>query len=115
MPMRRRTSTASTLGVVDVLAVEEDFALGARRRHQVVHAVEGAQHRALAAAGRADQRRDLLPLDVEVDVAHGHKIAVKDPQVFGFDGIGMAPVRERDASAAGRVATGNRHQMILRE
>ena len=44
--------------VVDVLAAEVDVALEAEAADQVVHAVEAAQHRALAAAGRADEGRD---------------------------------------------------------
>ena len=55
MPMWRRTATGSMVSVVDVLAAEVDVALEAEAAHQVVHAVEAAQHRALAAAGRADE------------------------------------------------------------
>jgi len=42
-----------------------------RRRREVVHPVEATQHRRLAAAGRADERRDLLCRDVEIDVFDG--------------------------------------------
>ena len=40
---------------VDILAAELDVALEAESADQVVHAVEAAQHGALAAAGRADE------------------------------------------------------------
>ena len=44
---------------VDVLAVEEQLPAGAAAGDQVVHAVDGAQQRALAAAARADDGRHL--------------------------------------------------------
>ena len=47
------------VGVVDVLAVEQHLAGERRARDQLVHPVEDAQERRLAAAGRPDQRRDL--------------------------------------------------------
>ncbi len=46
------------VGCVDVLPVEQHLAGELRARHQLVHPVEGAQERRLAAAGRADQRGD---------------------------------------------------------
>ena len=49
MPMRRRTSTGSTCGV-QIDAVVEDRALDACPVDQVVHPVEAAQQRGLAAA-----------------------------------------------------------------
>ncbi len=48
---------------------------------EVVHAVEAAQHRGLAAARRADERGDLAPLDGEADVAHGAERAVVHVEV----------------------------------
>ena len=58
----------STFGAVEVLAVVEDLALDARRWDQVVHPVEAADQRALAAARRTDQRRDVVLEDVQADV-----------------------------------------------
>ena len=56
------------VGAVEVLAVVEDRALDRGARDQVVHAVEAADERALAAAGRADERRDVVLVDLERDV-----------------------------------------------
>ena len=50
MPIRRRTSTGSTVGVVQVGAVVQDLALDAGAVDQIVHPVEAAQERRLAAA-----------------------------------------------------------------
>ncbi len=47
------------LGVEHVLAVEQHLAFGALAGIEVVHAVEDAQQRGLAAARRADEGRDL--------------------------------------------------------
>ena len=69
--------------VHDVLAVEADLALDAGARDQVVHPVEAAQERRLAAAGRADQRQDRAGLDDKRDVAYGDLLAVKDGHVLG--------------------------------
>ena len=63
---------------VDVLAVELHVALEAEHRDQVVHPVEAAQHRALAAARGADEAGDLALLDRHVAVAHGEEVAVED-------------------------------------
>ena len=60
MPMRARSRFRSCFGDEDVLAVEEHLALGALVRIEVVHAVEHAQQRGLAAAGRADEGGHLV-------------------------------------------------------
>ena len=49
---------------------------------QVVHAVERAQQRALPAAGRADERGDLLSRDVHADPLDGPGAAVADRDVI---------------------------------
>ena len=54
-------------GVVEVDVVEQHLALGARAGDLLVHAVDAAHHRRLAAAGRADDRGDLVGVEVEVD------------------------------------------------
>ena len=59
MPMRRRTSTGSTPRLVEVVAVVADLALDAGAGDEVVHPVEAAQHRRLAAARGADEGGDL--------------------------------------------------------
>ena len=72
---------------VDVLAVEADVARDAAAFNEVVHAVERAQQGGLAAAGRADERGDLVGLDVEIDTMQGMKIAVVQVHVPDFDFI----------------------------
>ena len=63
MPIWRRTCDRVDAGGVDVLAVEQDLALDAcAPAIELVHAVERAQERRLAAARGADQRRDLVRL-----------------------------------------------------
>ena len=52
---------------IGVVRVQQDLALVAVARIQVVHAVEAAQVGRLAAAGRPDQRGDLLLVDRHVD------------------------------------------------
>ena len=81
MPMRRRTSTGSTFGSVEVEAVVDRSGPRPGALDEVVHAVEAAQHGRLAAAGRADERGDLVLADVEVDLADGAEVAVVHGQV----------------------------------
>ena len=54
--------------VVDVDAVDEHGALDARARDDVVHPVQRAEERALAAARRADERRDEIRAELDRDV-----------------------------------------------
>jgi hypothetical protein len=49
-----------------------------------VHAVEAAQVGRLAAAGRADQRGDLLVVDRHVDVLQRLEVAVVEVEVAGL-------------------------------
>jgi hypothetical protein len=67
---------------VEILAVEEHPAVDRRARDEVVHAVERAQQRGLAAARRADERGDAVRVDLHVDVAHGGLAAVGDRHVL---------------------------------
>ena len=71
--------------VVDVLAIEPDRALEAGGRRQLMHPVEGAQERALAAAGRSDDGRDRVWLDGQADVADGPERAVVDVESLDLD------------------------------
>ncbi|MNZ94954.1 hypothetical protein D3C78_1140760 [compost metagenome] len=64
-----------------VFAVEQDFAFGALIGVQLVHAVEGTQQRGLAAARRADESRDFLFGNVQVDVLERVELAVIEVQV----------------------------------
>src|SRR5262245_61922422 len=68
-------------GAIDVLAVVEDLAFYPGIRDQVVHPVETADERALAATRRADQRRDQVAVDLEVDALDGESLAVAHGEV----------------------------------
>ena len=82
MPIRARSRFRSWPGIEDVLAVEQDLALGALLGIEVVHAVEHAQQRGLAAARRADEgRRRLLVVERQVDVLQRLVGAVEELQV----------------------------------
>ena len=78
MPTRARSMTTSMCARVDVLAVERDLARDARRLDRVVHAVQAADERRLAAAGRTDQRDDLVAADVEIDLLDRVIVGVED-------------------------------------
>ncbi len=67
MPIARRTATTSTDRGVDVDVVEQHPALGARAGDLLVHAVDAADHRRLAASGGPDDRGDLVGLEGQVD------------------------------------------------
>ena len=65
MPMRRGSRWGRSRAV-DVLAVEQTVR-PARRRHQLVHAVEDAEEGGLAAARRPDQRGDPFRFHLDLD------------------------------------------------
>ncbi len=65
----------------DVVAVEQHLALGALVRIEVVDAVEDAQQGRLAAAGRADEGRDLAVVERHVDRFQRLMVAVVEIQV----------------------------------
>src|SRR5690606_40621395 len=65
---------------VRVHVVEQDLAFDARGRHQVVHAVQAAEQRALAAARRADEGDDAPRRDPDRDLAHGGRAVVGHAQ-----------------------------------
>ncbi len=52
-------------------------------RDRVVHPVERAQERALAAAAGTDEGQDLVGVDLDVDVLDGHLLAITDAQTPG--------------------------------
>ena len=77
---------------VDILAEEVHMALETEALDQVVHAVEAAQHGALAATGRADEAGDLVLLDRHMAVAHGQEVAVENLvqlAVHDHGGVGL--------------------------
>jgi hypothetical protein len=82
-----------------VLAVEEDLALGALLGIELEHAVEGAQQRRLAAARRPDERGHALLGDLEVHVLEGAEAAVVEVEVAHADAdhVHFREKRERAA------------------
>ena len=57
--------------MIDVFAAEAHMAFEPEAAHEVVHAVQATQHRALAAPGRSDEGRNGVFLDGNGRVAHG--------------------------------------------
>ena len=73
--------------VVDVLAVQTDVARDLAALNQIVHAVERAQQGGLAAAGRADKGRDLVGLDIQINIVQGMEIPVVEVHVLDLNFI----------------------------
>src|SRR5439155_135707 len=105
---------------VDRIAVDGDLAGDARPRDVVVHAVQAAEERRLAAARGADQRRHAVRRDVERYGVERAGAAVVDDQVAHGDlerGVGRRRRRMRalergapSASAASRSESGTRRR-----
>jgi len=72
---------------VEVLAVVEQPPGDLGDRHEVVHPVQAADQRALAASRGPDQRRDLVPVDVESDVLDGGHAAVGDRDALQLEDL----------------------------
>src|SRR5678815_1317608 len=82
-----------------------------RDRDDVVHAIERAQHRGLAAARRADERGDLVGVDAQGHAAHRAERAVVDLDVLAVEndrGLGQLSdgLALEDDSLPGRRETG---------
>ena len=80
-----------------VLAVEQHLALGALVRIEVVHAVEDAQQRRLAAARRADEGRHLVLRRAAGDVLQRSAVAVIEIEVADRDLLRETAGRHRRA------------------
>src|SRR5262249_6207656 len=63
---------------VDVATAIVNVPVEPEAAHQVVHAVDAAQDRALAAAGRADERGDTVARNAQLRIADGEEVAVVD-------------------------------------
>jgi hypothetical protein len=85
----------------DVAAVEHDLAGGALLGIERVDPVEDAQQGRLAAARRADQRRDVPVAEVEVDVLQRLVLAVVEIEVLDGDADGR--VASSDCGLSSRV------------
>src|SRR5262249_24626154 len=70
---------------VHVLPVVEQLPVHLRAGHEVVHAVQAADEGALAAARRADERRDQVAVDLEVDTADRGGWAVRDGEIVDVE------------------------------
>ena len=90
------------LGAVDVHAVEHDLALGARAGDQLVHAVEAADERRLAAAGRPDDGGHPVCLELDVDILQGLSLAVVGTQPFDLSRCGLHAARGASAAPPSR-------------
>src|SRR6202040_3547019 len=97
---------------VDVDVVERDLTLGAGPGDLLVHAVDAAHERRLAAARWADHRGDLVGGVVQADASHGVRVAVVGVEVAqgdgaalrGRDDAGLRPVRALGDTRTLRVA-----------
>src|SRR5580704_6036889 len=70
------------LGRKNVLAVEQDLALGALVGIEVVHPVEDAQQGRFATTRRPDERHDLAGVERQVDVLEGLALTVVEIQAL---------------------------------
>jgi hypothetical protein len=68
---------------VDVAPIEQDFAGDPSPADGLVHAVQRAKERALAAPARPDERQHLVGEDIDGDVTHRQVLAVVHSQAFG--------------------------------
>ena len=85
MPMRRRISTGSVTGAVDFHLADFDQPFGAGLRNGLVHAVQAAHECALAAAGRPNDRGDVVGWHRHVDGLQRQVLAVPGIQSANFD------------------------------
>ena len=97
-------------GAVEILAVVEDRAPHLCVRDQVVHAVEAADQRALAAARRPDERRHRVLVHVEVDPPDCRIAAVRDVQVTHLED--RLPIRDA-VVAMRRRDLGEAHEFVV--
>ncbi len=82
--------------VEDVAPLEVDRALGPHAVDQVVHPVEAAQKRRLAAAGGADEGRDPVPRDLHRDVVERLLLPVPEREALDRQqGVGHLRVQGR--------------------
>ena len=91
-------------GAVEVGAVVEELAVDPRARDEVVHPVQAAQERRLAAARGADQRRDRVPVDLERDAADRERRAVGDREVVDVEDRVLRAARPAAARRPRRLA-----------
>src|SRR5580658_8152227 len=96
----------------NVDAVEQHFAGGALVRIKVVHAVEHAQQRRLAATGRADEGGDLVLVERQADRFQRSAVAIEEIQVAEGDLVGKAGAIGGGVGDAGYGDTGDVHDCL---
>ena len=69
---------------IRVVGLQHDLALVAIARIKVVHAVEAAQKRRLAASGRSDQRSDAILVHRQIEVVQRAEVAVVETESLGL-------------------------------
>ena len=92
---------------VHVVAVVEDLAGDPEAGDRVVHAVETADERGLAAAGRTDHRCDEVPVDPErrahqrpaAAVVRRHVLDVEHRRAYRIDVVAVEPARRQRLGA----------------
>ena len=95
MPTRLRSRFTSVSGVSTSVAVQQHLSGHAAAGHQVVHAVEGFEQRALAAAGGADKRRNAVARNAQVDALERMKFLIIQIEVFDLQACAMLyPLRQ---------------------
>ena len=73
------------IGAVDVAAADADPPFDPRPGNDVVHPVQRAQERALAAAGRTDERGDQVRPELDRDVFERPLVAVEEREAVDVD------------------------------
>jgi hypothetical protein len=89
---------------VGVVRMQDDLAVVAVARIEVVHPVEAAEQRRLSATGRADQRRDLVLVDGHLDALERLELAVVEVEVARL----RLQRRQGHVDGAGTIAAGFR-------
>ena len=71
-------------GGVDILSPVQQGAVDLHNGNKVVHPIETAQEGGLAAAGRTNERGDLVLRDLDVDILQRVVFSVIQVEVFGL-------------------------------
>ena len=90
---------------VDVLAVDQHLAGDARAGNGVVHPVQRAQERALAAPGRSDERGHQIGAELRGDVEERLLRSVEERHAVDVDGHGMGVDRRPHDAVCGTTGT----------